>query len=119
MITTNLPKLIVHSVGPKMSLFLGFKLEDRQIFIDVVREAAQHDVLDALYMVPSNEDKVRVQDCFQACRMMLAQKLFRDGGYLYICGSGQIVRVVKECLTQILGSDIQYRLQGRLIQEIF
>ncbi|TVY82958.1 Inducible nitric oxide synthase [Lachnellula suecica] len=107
----------------KISLFLGFKTDhNNKLFIKLVDEAAKaskHNLLDMLYLVPSNKEKRRVQDYFDDCEDMLKRKLVDEGGYFYLCGNETMVRETKEKLRSVLGATAWDEVQERVIEEVF
>ena len=103
----------------KITLFLGFKSEDRSVFTDTLHEALEYDLFDALYMVPSNKEKFRVQDCFEQCKEVLVRKLGEQGGWLYVCGARETVKGVRERMMDVIGSEVSGALGERYIEETF
>lgn len=102
-------------------MFLGFKPSDQLLFQEAVQEAVEYNLVDVLFMVPSNSSKERVQGLFVPNREIFKQKLLRDGAYMYVCGSGVMVKDVSVNLEEALGAEVfdKWMEEGRLIEEIF
>jgi sulfite reductase alpha subunit-like flavoprotein len=71
----------------KITLYLGFKPQDKAIFIKTVNEASKYDIFDAVHMVPSNKEKIRVQDLFEEGKDGLMNRLVDQDGWFYVCGN--------------------------------
>jgi sulfite reductase alpha subunit-like flavoprotein len=105
----------------KITLFLGFKNEDSKIFIETVQRASAYNIFDAVRLVPSNKEQIRVQDCFLEWKELLARKLVAEKGWLHVCGSGEMVRGMKVKMEETLGNGFWTEIigEGRLIEEDF
>jgi sulfite reductase alpha subunit-like flavoprotein len=103
----------------KITLYLGFKPQDKAIFVSTVSEASKYDIFDAIHMVPSNEEKIRVQDLFEDSRDRLVEKLVVQDGWFYVCGNREMVGGVEERMRDVLGPDIWERINERVVQEVF
>lgn len=106
-------------MGGPISLFLGFKVEDKDAFVAMAEQATKHKLLDRLYLVPSNRQKQRVQDRFAEITDTLERKVCTEKGYLHLCGSIVMVTDVITRLSELLGGDIEEMLGDRLIKEVF
>jgi len=113
--------LIRTDTDSKISLFIGFRPDDScaELFGEMVEEASEKGILDILYVVPSNKEKVRVQDHFADCEEAPRQKLDNEEGYFHYCGIPEVVRGVKEKLKGILGVEMWGKAQERILEETF
>jgi nitric oxide synthase oxygenase domain/subunit/sulfite reductase alpha subunit-like flavoprotein len=116
-----LQHLIHTDTESKISLFIGFKPDNNttKLFDEIVQQASKKGILDILYVVPSNVEKVRVQDHFDDCEETLRRKIGDEGGYFYACGNAAVVRGAKEKLKKILGPQIWSRGRQRILEETF
>lgn len=105
----------------KMSLFLGYKSEDSRIFLSIVDKALLYNLLDAVHLVPSNEEKIRVQDYFIERRALLLQTLVDEQGWIHVCGNAEMVEDAKERMKMVLGVENWSVMveEERLVEEVF
>jgi sulfite reductase alpha subunit-like flavoprotein len=110
-----------NNTGSKISVFIGFRPDDSstELFIEIAEQALEKGILDILDVVPSNKEKVRVQDHFGDCKEALRRKLGEEAGYFYVCGNAVVVREVKDRLKGVLGLEIWTRVQERILEETF
>ncbi|KAF2672562.1 hypothetical protein BT63DRAFT_396259 [Microthyrium microscopicum] len=104
-----------------MSVFVGVKACDVSLISDVLDEAAISGIADVVDIVPSNENKLRIQDRFlEPCnRQHLKKKIEGDGALVFIC-SGQIqaTEIIRK-LDEVVDGEIRVILGERLILEVY
>jgi sulfite reductase alpha subunit-like flavoprotein len=100
-----------------ISLFLGFKTHDQAVFNDVIFEASQYGLIDMLFLVPSNEQKKRVQEYVEDNKDGILTKI-REGS-IYVCGGTAMVKDIARMLSKMIGEDVRQRLGRRYVEEVF
>ena len=99
-----------------LGLFVGYKAEDRDMFEETLITGRCGNLIDELVMVPSNRDKIRVQDAVEGnvwVRANLAEAA------VYICGGESMVKSAAAVLSRMLGADVRKVLGSRYVEEIF
>lgn len=114
---TEAPDNPSQSTNFSISLFLGFKICDQAIFNDVVFEASRYGMIDMLFLVPSNEQKKRVQEYVEDNKDSILTKI-REGS-IYVCGGTAMVRDIARMLSKMIGEDVRQRLGRRYVEEVF
>lgn len=112
---TAQPELDLFHSSP-LSLFTGYKLEDRDIFEETLVTGRCGALVDELVMVPSNPEKTRVQDVLEGnawVRSNLAEAA------VYVCGAETMVRSTAAVLSRMLGAEVQNVLGSRYVEEVF
>ena len=112
---TAQPELGLFHSSP-LSLFIGYKLEDRDIFEETLITGRCGTLVDELVMVPSNPEKTRVQDVLEGnawVRSNLAEAA------VYVCGAESMVKSTAAVLSRVLGAEVQNVLGSRYVEEIF
>ena len=99
-----------------ISLFVGLQPRDCHVLTDIVGDATRLGLLDVLCLVPSNAQKLRMQDLFCGSASM-PKKL--ETGFVYVCGNAVMVKSVLVTLDRIMGGDAKSLLGHRYIEEIF
>jgi sulfite reductase alpha subunit-like flavoprotein len=113
------PTVAKAEAAGKITLYLGFKPQDKAIFVKTVNEASKYDIFDAVHMVPSNKEKIRVQDLFEKGKGELMNRLVDQDGWFYVCGNREMVNVVKERMRDVLGHEVWETMSGRVVEEVF
>ena len=103
--------------GSPISLFAGFKAHDQDSFSQIVLTAKHYNLLDIFFLVPSNEQKKRVQDYVEKSKWKLLPKL--DEGYVYVCGNAAMVKATAAKLSDWVMGDVNLVLGKRYVEEIF
>jgi sulfite reductase alpha subunit-like flavoprotein len=98
----------------KITLYLGFKPQGKAIFIKTVNGASKYDIFDAVHMVPSNKEKIRVQDLFEEGKDGLTNRLVDQDGWFYVCGNREMVNGVGERMRDVLGRDVWETMSERV-----
>jgi sulfite reductase alpha subunit-like flavoprotein len=99
-----------------ISLFAGFQPHDCHVLTDIVGDATALGLLDVLCLVPSNAQKLRMQEFICGSESIL-KKL--ETGFVYVCGNAAIVKSVLVNLNQMMGGDSRSLLGPRYVEEIF
>jgi hypothetical protein len=102
-------------------LFAGYKPEDADLMNQIIRPATHAGLFDLLQLVPSNPDKIRVQDhiLFPDVKTRLA-KLLRDPSCIvFVCANDSAADAVVDNLSEIIGSNVKDALGQRYIEEVF
>ncbi|PYH90281.1 nitric-oxide synthase [Aspergillus ellipticus CBS 707.79] len=102
-----------------ISLFAGFRPVDADLIRATTSLAEKHGVLDISCLVPSNAEKRRVQDFLYDSRDTIREKLVKQGGYVYVCGSAIMTEGVRSKLAEIVGEDLKESLGDRYVEEVF
>jgi sulfite reductase alpha subunit-like flavoprotein len=113
------PAVVEAEAAGKITLYLGFKPQDKAIFVKTVNEASKYDIFDAVHMVPSNKEKIRVQDLFEEGKDELMNRLVDQDGWFYVCGNREMVNGVGERMRDVLGRDVWETMSGRVVEEVF
>jgi sulfite reductase alpha subunit-like flavoprotein len=108
-----------YSKRAKVTIFLGYSVDDEGIFRAAVLDGEAADIFDGVYLVPSNKEKLCVQDCFEEFKEALQTKLIDRGGYLYVCGGLKMVEGVKKKMEMVLGTKDWLPIKDRVILEVF
>ena len=109
------PELGLFHASP-ISLFAGYKVEDRDIFEETLLTGRCGSLVDELVMVPSNPEKSRVQDALESnawVRSNLAEAA------VYVCGPESMVKSTAAVLSGILGAEVHDILGSRYVEEVY
>ena len=107
------------SQGSKISLFLGLKLPDLQLIVDVLNEAMSLNLIDMLDIVFSNPAKRRVYHSLRRSPRHLRKKLFQQEGMAFICTNQVAAKATKSTFSDILGGPVGEMLRERYVEEVF
>jgi hypothetical protein len=104
-----------------MSLFLGFKRNDVAMTTQILQEAAKWQLLDTVCIVPSNADKIRVQDGLKSEKVKaeLRDKLLRQQGFVFVCTSPVAAKAIKSVFADLLGGNVARVLGERFVEEVY
>jgi sulfite reductase alpha subunit-like flavoprotein len=103
--------------GSPISLFAGFKAHDQDNFSPIILAAKHYNVIDMFFLVPSNEQKKRVQDYVEKSKWKLLPKL--DEGFVYVCGNAAMAKATAAKLSDWVEGDVNLVLGRRYVEEIF
>jgi sulfite reductase alpha subunit-like flavoprotein len=119
--SSHLAHLNVPSTRGSVSLFVGFKNEDSDLIQQVIRPASQAALLDVMELVPSNAEKIRVQDhlLIPHIKEKLSRKLQDPSCIVFICANEMAATAAGANLNSIAGTDIKNLLGERYIEEVF
>lgn len=112
---TAQPELGLFHSSP-LSLFTGYKMEDRDIFEETLVTGRCGTLVDELVMVPSNPEKKRVQDVLEGNAWVQANL---PEAAVYVCGAESMVKSTAGVLSRMLGADVQNVLGSRYVEEVF
>jgi hypothetical protein len=120
-ISSHLTQLNVPSTRRSVSLFVGFKIEDSDLIQQVIRPASHAALLDITELVPSNDEKIRVQDhlLLPHIKEKLSRKLQDPSCIVFICANEMAATAAGGNLNLIAGTDIKSLLGERYIEEVF
>ncbi|KAF8847092.1 hypothetical protein BDZ45DRAFT_355604 [Acephala macrosclerotiorum] len=117
---------------PSITLFAGFRSpttkspdipDDGKLLLPAFNYFSAHNMFAELYITPSNDAKIRIQDTFDKdeVKEMLRIKIVNEKAWVFACGGGEMVKAVKEKLRNVLGTDVWEQIEGagRILCEVF
>ncbi|KAF9462533.1 nitric oxide synthase [Collybia nuda] len=104
-----------------ISLFVGLQRSDVALATDILVEAASLNIVDMFFMVPSNAEKVRVQDKMrmETVATELRKKLVAESGMVFVCTGPVAAKEIASTLENIVGGRAKKILGTRYIEEVF
>ncbi|KAL8798680.1 MAG: hypothetical protein Q9182_006466 [Xanthomendoza sp. 2 TL-2023] len=105
-----------------ISLFLGLKPADVQLFSGILNEAAAAGVLTRMALVSSNDQKVRVHDRLveEGTKERVQEMIVREKGWVFMCTSLEAAKSTREAFGEILEADGGVEAMGdRWVEEVF
>ena len=116
--STGLPPPVQRS---NISLFLGFRPNDVDLATDVLDQAAGLDLIDMLFIIPSNEAKVRAHDKIQTSGVsqQLTEKLLDQSGVVFVCTSQAAAHATASAFDSLVGGNVREVLGDRYLEEVF
>ena len=108
------------SFEKQISLFVGFRRDDASLIREGIGDAIASNLFDMLFLMPSNDNKVRAQDRIlePGIRESLDTKI-RNGAYVFVCANPAAADDVGINLSAILGCNARTALGDRYIQDSF
>lgn len=105
----------------KISVFVGVKTCDVSLISDVLHNASARGMVDLVELVPSNEQKLRVQDRLLdvAVREAMKTKIVDEGAMVFICTGQKHATEIIERLDVVVGGDVRELFGERLILEVY
>lgn len=104
-----------------ISLFIGLQRNDVALVTDILVEAASLNLINMFFMVPSNAEKVRVQDKMkiEGVAKELRKKLVDQLGIIFVCTGPVAAKEVASALETIVGGKVKKILGVRYVEEVF
>ena len=104
-----------------ISLFLGFRPNDVDLATDVLDQAAAMNLIDMLFIVPSNEAKVRAHDKIQTSGVLeqLTEKLLNQSGVVFVCTNQAAAHATASAFDSLVGGNAREVLGDRYLEEVF
>ncbi|KAL8814584.1 MAG: hypothetical protein Q9223_006200 [Gallowayella weberi] len=105
-----------------ISLFLGLKPADVQLFSGILNEAAAAGVLTRMTLVSSNDQKIRVHDRLveEGTKERVKEMIVQENGWVFMCTNLEAAKSTREAFGEILEADGGVEaMAGRWVEEVF
>ncbi|KAL9629544.1 MAG: hypothetical protein Q9164_006834, partial [Protoblastenia rupestris] len=106
---------------PRVAIFLGLHPSDVQLAKPILEEASRLGLIDMLYVVESNEQKLRVYDKLadEVIAQKVRHKLTQQQASVFVCAGEAAAKSTKGVFESILGIEASKIMSDHYIEEVF